>query len=321
LEKNWRIQFKQEMILPRAKGKEVKELSIIIVNYNTKAPLSKTLEAIHKNLKDLDYEIVVVDNASSDGSAESIKKYYPSVKLIALDYNAGFAKGNNEGARHASGRYLLILNHDTYAPKGSVEKLITIKKSFPEYGIVAPLIFNPDKSLQLSWGKDLHIFSELFLKYFLEKLFRIHFKLKKGEVSRNVDWASGACFLIERELYERIGGFDENFFIYIEDADLGRRIRRLGYQIHLTSEVDIIHYLGQSTSKYPRRSLLEAKKSQLYYYCKHNSKVALRILRFYLLIRFFFKRLIYYFKGDSEECETCEKVLSVIREFNCEDYS
>ena len=73
------------MVLPRAKGKEVKELSIIIVNYNTKAPLSKTLEAIHKNLKDLDYEIVVVDNASSDGSAESIKKYYPSVKLIALD--------------------------------------------------------------------------------------------------------------------------------------------------------------------------------------------------------------------------------------------
>lgn len=299
----------------------MKKLSIIIVNYNNKDPLLNTLEAIHKNLKGLDYEVIVVDNASTDGSVESLKQNYPSVKLVALDYNVGFAKANNEGAKHASGQYLLILNHDTYVPEGAAEKLVELKKSYPEYGVVAPLIFNPDNSLQLSWGKDLHFFSEIFLKYFSEKWYRLQFKLKKGEVSRNVDWVSGACFLIEREFYERIGGFDENFFIYIEDADLGKRIRRLGYQIHLTSKAEIIHYLGQSTSKYPRRSLLEAKKSQLYYYCKHNSKLALRILKFYLFIRFHVKRLIYYLRSDSEKCETCEKVVSAIREFSCEDYS
>jgi hypothetical protein len=298
-----------------------RELSIIIVNYNEKAYLLRTLESIFKNITDLDYEVVVVDNGSTDGSVERVKHEYPSVKLIALHRNTGFAKGNNEGVKKASGRYLLILNNDTYVPRGTVERLLGAKKSDPRCAIVAPLIFNPDDSLQISWGQDLNLCSEVFMKLFSERWHRFLFRLKRGGWSRDVDWVSGACFLIEREHYQRVKGFDENFFMYMEDADLGKRLRRLGYRICLISEARIIHYLRQSTSKYSGRLIKEIKKGQLYYYCKHNNRLTLGMLKAYLIIRFwaelFFSRL----RRDHRNRKKCLDLLQIIREFDCEDYS
>lgn len=298
-----------------------KEISVLIVNYNGRDYLLRALEAIFENISGLDYEVIVVDNGSSDGSVESVREIYPSVKLVPLSHNAGFSRGNNEGARHACGRYLLILNNDTYVPKGTVEQLVSIKKSFPEYGIVAPLVFNPDNSLQVSWGKEMNLFSEIFMKIFAEKWYRLLFKCKRGRLSRNVDWVSGACFLIERDLYQRIQGFDENFFMYKEDVDLGKRLRQLGFKVHLASEARIIHYLRQSTSQATERILKETKRSQLYYYCKHNSRLALRILKAYLILRFRVKLFLYRLKRDPEKGRACEGVLQVIREFACESHS
>ena len=301
--------------------KGLKELSVIIVNYNGKAYLLRTLESIFKNLTNLDYEVVVVDNDSSDGSVESVKKAFPSVKLIALPYNTGFSRGNNEGVRQASGRYLLILNNDTYLPKGTVERLLSAKKSSPDCAIVAPLVFNPDNSLQFSWGKDLNLFSEVFMKFFAEKWYRLLFKIKRGKLSRNVDWVSGACFLIDRDLYQKVRGFDENFFMYKEDADLGRRLRQLGYRICLNSEARVIHYLRQSTSQYSERILKETKKSQLYYYYKHDRGLVVRLLKTYLTCRFSLKCFFYRLKKDHKNRKICEEVRQVIREFSGEDYS
>ncbi|MFB0564777.1 MAG: glycosyltransferase family 2 protein [Candidatus Aminicenantaceae bacterium] len=303
------------------KGSAEKEISALIVNYNAKEYVLRTLESVHRNMSGLDYEIIVADNASDDGSVESIKERYPEVRLIAFNYNAGYAKANNYLAKHASGRYLLFLNNDTFILKGSVEKLIEIKKRDLEYGIVAPLILNPDGSYQQSFGKDLNIFSELFLKLFAENWYCLYLKLKKEKMNRNVDWVSGACFLIERSLYEKVKGFDENFFLYVEDADLGRRIRQLGYKIHFSSESRIIHSRGISVSKYPQHILPIAKRSQLFYYSKHNSRLALGVLRIYLFLRFKLKLLIFYLKGDSKGCEVCREVIQVIREFSCEHYS
>ncbi len=303
------------------KSKEDIALSIIIVNYNAKDYLFKTLESVRKNIGDLDYEVIVVDNASTDGSVEGIKKSFPAVKLIALDQNTGFAKANNEGAKRSLGRYLLIMNNDTDIPKGTVEKLMNIKEEHPEYGIVAPLTFNLDNTLLLNWGKDLHLLSEIVIKFFLERWYRWLYTLKKERISREVDWVSGACFLIERNLYQKINGFDEKYFLYVEDADFGKRVRHLGYKIHLTSDAHITHHLGRSTSRYIDQILPEIKKSQLYYYCVHNSRQALRILKFYLWLRFHLKRFYFRLKNNSEKRESCERVLTVVREFSCEDYS
>lgn len=296
-----------------------KDLSIIIVNHNTKDLLIKTLGSLFEKIKGISYEIIVVDNASSDGSSQAVKRSYPAIDLVLLDQNVGYAKANNLGAKHAAGRFLLILNSDTDVPEGSVEKLVELKKSHPGWGIVAPVILNPDGSVQLSWGRDLHLHTEIFLKFFAERWYRWNYRRKKGQVSRDVDWVSGACFLIENDVYRKIGGFDENFFLYVEDADLGKRVRQLGQKIHLASETWIFHYSGGSVAGKPGRALLEAKRSQLYYYCKHNKRWALAVLRFYLRLRFRSKRRMSRRKGDKNGQDTYTRVLDMIREFRCED--
>jgi len=297
----------------------LKELSVIIVNHNSLFYMMKTLSSLSRNLGPLDHEVIVVDNASSDGSVEVVKQEFPSVKLIALPENVGFARANNEGAGQASGHYLLILNSDTNVPAGTVEKLIKVKKSHPDIGIVAPLIFNPDESLQLSWGKDLNLISEIFLKYFAKKWYSWQFKKRKGKMNRNVDWVSGACFLIERRLFKQVGGFDEKFFLYIEDADFGRRIRQLGYKIHLTSQAWITHFQGQAVSKYPGRLLHEAKRSQLHYYGKHNGRFSAEVLRSYLLLRFHIKHLFSRWQGNLQKQEIYANVISAIKELRFEN--
>jgi GT2 family glycosyltransferase len=297
----------------------LRELSVIIVNHNSLSCMVKTLSSLSRNLYPLDHEVIVVDNASSDGSVEIIRREFPSVKLIALPENVGFAKANNQGAKQASGHFLLLLNSDTSVPAGTVEKLIEIKKSHPDIGIVAPLVFYPDESLQISWGKDLHLISEVFLKYFAKKWYGWQFKRKKGKMNRNVDWVSGACFLIELRLYKQVRGFDEKFFLYIEDADLGRRIRQLGHKIHLTSEARIIHYKGEAVSKYPGRFLHEAKKSQMYYYGKHNGRFSAALLRSYLLLRFHIKHFFSRWQGNLQNQEIYANVISTIKEIHFEN--
>ncbi|UCE39990.1 MAG: glycosyltransferase family 2 protein [Candidatus Aminicenantes bacterium] len=296
-----------------------KDLTIIIVNHNTKDHLIQTLDSLVDKIKGIKHEIVVVDNASTDGSVFAVKHKYPSVEMLPLDHNVGFAKANNEGIKYASGQYLLILNSDTEVPEGSVEKLIDIIKSHPGRGIVAPLIFNPDGSLQLSWGKDLHLHTEMFLKFFAERWHRWQYRRNKGRIRRNVDWVSGACFLIKHSLYRQIGGFDERFFLYVEDADLGKRVRQLGHKIHLTSQARIIHHMGQSVAGISGKALLEAKKSQLYYYGKHNSRSELVVLKFYLRFWFWSKRMMSRLRGDTKNQEIYARVLAAIREFRCED--
>jgi GT2 family glycosyltransferase len=292
------------------------DVSIIIVNYNNRTYLLQTMESLFQDLNASKYEMIIVDNASDDDSVGAVQRDFPGAKLVVLPENAGYAKANNRGVEKASGRYFLFLNNDTNVPAGSIGKLLEIKKNHPDFGIVAPLVCNPDGSLQLSWGKDLHLHTEVFLKFIAEKWHKWQYKRKKGRMSRNVEWVSGACFVIDRSLYNQVGGFDEKFFLYVEDADLGKRVRNLGHKIHLTSEVRIIHHLGQSVAKIRGRALLEAKRSQLYYYAKHNGRRALGVLKCYLFLRFGWKRRV---SRKNEIKEICARIMNMIREFRYED--
>ena len=295
---------------------EAPDVSIIIVNHNNRTYLLQTLESLFQDPDASKCEMIVVDNASDDDSVEAVRRNFPAVKVISLSENAGYAKAYNRGVEKASGRNLFFLNNDTNVPAGAIGKLLDIKRNHPYFGIVAPLINNSDGSFQLSWGKDLHLHTEVFLKFVAEKWHRWRYKRKKGRMNRNVEWVSGACFVIDRSLYKQVGGFDEKFFLYVEDADLGKRIRRLGHKIHLTSEVRIIHHLGQSVAKMQGRALLEAKRSQLYYYGKHNTRWELIVLRRYLLLRFGLKRWL---SRKNETKEICARIMNMIREFCRED--
>jgi N-acetylglucosaminyl-diphospho-decaprenol L-rhamnosyltransferase len=291
-------------------------VSIIIVNFNNRTYLLRTLESLFQDPFVAHNEIIVVDNASEDDSLAALRRDFPAVKTIALPENFGYARANNRGAEKATGRYLLFLNSDTEVPAGAVEKLLDIKRNHPEYGIIAPMVDNPDGSLQLSWGSDLHLHTEFFLKFIAKGWSRWRLKTKKTEVSRDVDWVSGACFMIDRNLYQEIGGFDEKFFLYVEDADLGKRVRQLGHKVHLTSEVRIVHHLGQSVAGIRGRAMLEAKRSQLYYYGKHNGRRAMAVLRRYLLFRFGWKR---WMSREEEARKIYSEVIDMIREFRFEN--
>lgn len=299
--------------------REIPEVSVIIVNHNNRSDLLETLGSLFQDLKIGESEVFVVDNASDDSSVEAVQRDFPAARVIALAENIGYGGANNRGAEQASGEYLVFLNSDTSVPIGAIGKLLDIIRGHPERGIVAPLILNADGSLQLSWGRDLHLHTEIFLKFFAEKWHRLRFKRKKGRISRNVDWVSGACFVIARSLFHKAGGFDERFFLYAEDADLGRRIRQMGYDVYLASDVSVVHYLGRSVCKVPGRALLEAKRSQLHYYCKHNSPGALAVLMRYLLCRFRLKRWLGHEENGTKE--TYVRIMDMIREFRCEDPS
>jgi GT2 family glycosyltransferase len=277
--------------------------------------LLKTLASLYRDADVLTYEIIVVDNASEDDSVQAVQSDFPAVKVITLPENVGYARANNQGVKKASGINLIILNNDTDVPAGTVRKLMDIKRSHPDFGIVAPVVCNPDGSFQLSWGMDLHLHTEAFLKFGAEKWYRRRHR-KKDQTERSVDWVSGACFVIDRNLYLQVGGFDEKFFLYVEDADLGKRVRHLGYKILLTPEVRIVHHLGQSVAKMQGRALLEAKRSQLYYYVKHNARWEWMVLKRYLLLRFWLKRWL---SRKKETKETCTRILDMIREFRRED--
>ncbi len=298
---------------------ESPEVSVIIVNFNNRAFLCKTLESLFQDLEGVPSEVIVVDNASDDDSVLSVNRDFPQVDVLSLPENVGYGRGNNLGVEHATGEYLLFLNNDTLVPEGSVAKLVDLIRGRPEYGIVAPLILFPDRSLQLSWGKDLHLHTEVFLKFFAEKWHRMRFRRKKGSRSRDVDWVSGACFVMARSLFQKVGGFDERFFLYVEDADLGKRVRKLGFKVHVTADIRIVHYRGRSVSKVPGFALLQAKRSQLHYYCKHNSRMALAVLKGYLRIRFRWKRWLGRRGRGPVTAETCTSILSMIKEFRCED--
>jgi GT2 family glycosyltransferase len=293
-------------------------LSIILVNYNTRDFTLACLESLHRNLKPGGYEILVVDNASDDNSAEDIARRHPEAEVLALSENAGYARANNLAAARAAGRFLLFLNCDTEVPAGMVEHLLDFKERRSECGIVAPLLLNGDGTFQLSFGRDLSLASEFFLKFLAPLWFRTLFALKKGRIDRTVDWVSGACFLIERDLFAQVGGFDERFFIYVEDADLCRRIRQQGFKICYSTAVHVTHYLGSATSRYPSLVLPHAKRSQLTYYCKHQGPVRLSILRLYLKLRFRIKIAGHALRRDKTPLAIYKNTLKAIKEFRCE---
>jgi len=295
--------------------REKLHLSAIIINYNGGELLRKTLSSLVAELTGLglESEIIVVDNASTDNSLSFISDYFPSVRVISLPQNSGFARAANNGARASRGRYLLFLNNDIEIEPGSIGRLISFLDSHPEYALVAPAVLGPDGSFELSFGPDLNPLSEFFLKTLARKYYACLYRLRREKIARDVHWASGAALLIRREPFFEIGGFDERYFLYVEDADLGLRLRRLGYKLRYLPEARIIHYRGAVASKYPRLALIEAKKGQLLYYALHNHPLSFHWLKAYLLIKFNFKKFLAWLRRNSQKKSIYSEVIRAIK--------
>lgn len=238
------------------------KLSIIIISFNTKKYILDCLESISKFLPKAkaSFEVIVIDNGSSDGSPAAIKKQFPQVKLIESKDNLGFGKANNIAAKLASGKYLLFLNSDALIIDDSFKKVIDYLEKNKKIGIVGPKILLPDGSCQpASYGDEPSLFSLLWSK----------FKRKNEEPKKQgVGWVTGACLFIRRNLFKKLHGFDDQFFMYFEDIDLCMSAKKAGYKVVVYPDAKVMHLLGKSL-----KSNLERKKlywdSQKRFYQKH----------------------------------------------------
>lgn len=233
-------------------------LSIVIVNYNTRELLLDCLSSVYKALTPLSAEIWVVDNASSDGSIEAIQTQFPKTKIIANGKNLGFAKANNLALKQAKGDILVLLNPDTKVYLDTFTKLLEAFQGNPKIGIVSPQLQNEDGSIQPSFGQFTSSWTEFFFQFFLFRLFPSPFPLgQKVHPLQNqayskaqvIDWASGACLAIRKEIANRVGLLDEAIFLYGEDMEWCYRVKRAGYINWFWPQAKVIHLARQSSKK------------------------------------------------------------------------
>ena len=267
------------------------EVSFVIVNWNAKQHLQKCLRSISSSCAGLSYEIILVDNASSDGSPEMVTTEFPGVRLIANADNVGFAAANNQGTAIAQSRYFALVNPDVEVFAGTLQRLIALMDANPEIGVLGPKVLNADLTLQPSCRTFPSLRSWFFRALALDttfprsRFFGDHFMTHwSHEEVRDVDILSGCFWLIRRRAHEDVGGLDTRFFMYAEDMDLCRRYRQAGWRVTFNPGAEIIHYGGASSGTAPVRFWIEQQRANLQYWKKHHGFASTAVLYLILVI-------------------------------------
>jgi GT2 family glycosyltransferase len=231
-------------------------LTIIIVNWNTKDLLERCLHSVFSTQKNLSFKVIVVDNASSDGSVEMIKKRFPAVFLIENKQNMGFAKANNQAFKFTKNtKYVLLLNSDTVLLNKTLQVMMEFMDRNPKAGIAAPALRLPDGKFQIvgaSYPSLITAFNYfLFLYRLSPKVFKGSFidqrRLQKITNPIKIDWVAGTCMLVRKDVIDKAGGLDESYFMYAEDIEWCERIKKRGWEIYYFPHVEIIHHHGASS--------------------------------------------------------------------------
>jgi GT2 family glycosyltransferase len=265
------------------------QLAIVIVSYNARADLERTLDSLHASPPAMATRTVVVDNASQDGSAALVRERWPEVLVIDAGANLGFSRANNEGIRATRSEFVLLLNSDTIVGPGAIDALVEVLRRHPEAAAAGPRLVDEDGRLELSFGRMIGPLNELRQKA-LGRLYDRGVawagRLVARAASRThpVDWVSGACLLVRRADAEAVGLLDERFFLYTEDVDFCASLRARGRQVLFTPDAQIIHARGRSRRHDPRNANLLYRRSHLAFYQKHHPHWA-PFLRLYLTLR------------------------------------
>lgn len=272
------------------------DLSIIIVSWNVKDLLEGCLRSLDHHRGDLNLEIIVVDNASADGSADMVADLFPHVICERLDRNIGFGAGNNVAMKRASAPYFLLLNPDTIVLTGTLQSLLEFMKNNERCGAVGPQILTPRMTIDRSCRRFPTMPAALYqftaAKYFLPlgpSFHRYMMREFDHTTTRNVDQIMGACMGLRREVYDVVGGFDENFFMFYEEVDWCRRIIEAGFTVTFQAETAIIHYSDRSTAQIWDEMLLHKINSLFYFFSKTRSIAILKAYRPFFLGLFLLK--------------------------------
>ena len=261
------------------------ELSAILVNFNGGGELAHALQSVQADCGPAPWEALVVDNASTDGSAVTIERM-PHVTLIRNHVNVGFGRAVNQAAAAARAPLLLLLNPDCRLVAGALSAMRAVLKSEPVCAIVGPRILDPNGTVQGSARGDPDMLTGFFgrtgalraLLPFLPVARRnvvVEEAIRSGGLSVSVDWLSGACVLVRRDAFLAAGGFDERFFLYWEDADLCRRLRQRGHDVRYVPSATAVHQVGRSSQTAPRASIRAFHASAYLYYAIHVAPRAL----------------------------------------------
>jgi len=262
------------------------DLSICIVNWNVKDLLKACLGSIYTNTKDISFEVIVVDNNSSDGSVQMIKSDFPQVKIIENKINAGFTKANNQAIKIAQGRHVMILNPDTEVVDNALNKMIRFLESRRDCGALGCKLLNTDGTLQRSCrtfpSLEVMFYSSLFLDQLFPKsrIFGKYFMTwwDFNDV-REVDQPMGSALMIRKDALDKVGLFDENIFIWFDEVELLYRIKKAGWKIYFMPEAQIKHHLSQSFKQWKSvpqmiQGAIIWRKSRNYFFKKHKGTLS-----------------------------------------------
>lgn len=292
------------------------DVSVIIVSWNTRDILRDCLMSVYKQLRDISFEVIVVDNASSDGSAEMVKCEFSQVILLQNDENKGFAVANNIGMAIAKGKYILLLNSDTIILDNAVSRVVAFADSHSEVAVVGCKVLNPDGSLQLTCFMFPSLLNMLLSSTYLYKFFpkskffgRERMTWWNRDDVREVDVVTGCFMLVRSEAIKQVGMMDERFFVYGEETDWCYRFTRSGWKIMFTPNAQIIHFGGQSSKQIAPEMSLQLRGSILQFMQKYYSNLeyksacVLVCLFFAIRVPFWFIRFIFS-RTDKDYCRT-----------------
>ncbi len=268
------------------------DLSIVLVAFNSRKHLLACLKSLYTTPPTLDFEVIVIDNGSDDGTQEALAERFPEARLIESGHNAGYTGGNNLGYRNSSGRHLLFLNPDTLVTGAALEQMVSCADSDGHCGAVGPKVLNADGSLQRSCYPAARlstvITSVFFLDYIpgFETLTGIKPNYHPEDYARemNVDVACGCCLLVPRRILDEVGPFDDVYWMYGEEADLCERIRTHGYAVRYAPSASIVHFGGATTQDHALPWRIHVERNRRLFFAKHRGRAALMVFRGVLLL-------------------------------------
>lgn len=302
------------------------ELSVIIVNWNTLRITADCIQSLIDIKEVSPIEIIVIDNASTDGSAEHFKEKFSSIKLIENKSNVGFAEGCNQGLEIAQGKYLLLLNPDTIANEPALKGMIEFLKTHPIVGAVGCRLLYTDGTFQRAYGKFITPFNFLIsqslvavlLRRFISRIRNFLPVLKKRKPF-SVDWLMGACIMMPQSIYRKIGGFDPEYFMYCEDADWCFRVKKEGYWIYHVPQFSIYHYHQQSSRLRKKFTFVRIFLSFRKFVLKHYGAAMYNRFRLVVLLEMLIRLPVYAFfwlitpKARSWQAERLASTFEVIK--------
>ena len=263
------------------------DLSVLIINWNTRELTLDCIDSIYKTAEDVTFEVLVVDNGSTDGSKEAIRERFPEVRIIENHRNLGFARACNRGIDVAQGRYVLLLNSDTVLTPSALKALVEYMNGHPEVAICGPQLLNPDGTLQNSIANIPTLATELLNKSLLRRLFprRYPGKEHRVEAPMEVESIIGACMMIRKSALDEVGSLDEDYFFFLEETDLCLRMHRRGWKVVFNPQIKVYHLQGASAKKVNIRARLEYWRSRYIFFEKHRSPSERALLKAGLILR------------------------------------